>query len=65
MSAQDATRDRFHAGGREEWVETPEYQRQARAIEERVRARYAPRLATAGTFRRLWLRLTRLWATRP
>ena len=57
MSERDAARERFHAGGREEWIESPEYERQARAIEERVRARHAPRLAAAGAFRRLWLQL--------
>lgn len=57
MNERDSTAERFHAGGREEWIESPEYQRQAHAIEERVCARYAPRLAAAGLLQRLWLQL--------
>ena len=57
MSAREGPRDRFHANGREEWIESPEFRRQAQEAEDRVRRRFAPRLASAGPVKRLWLQL--------
>ena len=57
MNPRDDSRESFHADGREEWIESPDFRRQAQEAEDRVRRRFAPRLASAGPFRRIWLQL--------